>query len=239
MEKLASLKPLHPEIEGFSITAGNARGQRRRRRRGGQPTSTWPRPPALELLATVRAWASVGVARRDRPGPDGRHPEGPRPGRARVGDIDLWEVNEAFAAMCVATAGVLDIDDELVNVLGSGCSLGHPIAMTGARMIISLVHELRRARRGDRRGRHVRHGVRRPRSSSTPRPLTRRLRRTARHPEPRHAPAPPAHAPFPLSLIVALGLVAAACGNSDDEADAQPSADGGTAAYGGAATCRG
>src|SRR5205085_7381670 len=58
--------------------------------------------------------------------------------------IDLWEINEAFASMCVATCRMLGIDDEHVNILGSGCSLGHPIAMTGARMIITLLHELRR-----------------------------------------------------------------------------------------------
>jgi acetyl-CoA C-acetyltransferase len=39
---------------------------------------------------------------------------------------------------------ILGIDDELVNVVGSGCSLGHPVAMTGTRMVISLAHELRR-----------------------------------------------------------------------------------------------
>jgi acetyl-CoA C-acetyltransferase len=59
-------------------------------------------------------------------------------------DVALWEINEAFASMCVATTRILGIDESVVNVLGSGCSLGHPIAMTGARMIISLVHELRR-----------------------------------------------------------------------------------------------
>jgi Thiolase, C-terminal domain len=41
-----------------------------------------------------------------------------------------------------ATTKILEIDDAIVNVLGSGCSLGHPIAMTGARMVISLIHEL-------------------------------------------------------------------------------------------------
>ena len=46
--------------------------------------------------------------------------------------------------MCVGTVRLMGIDDALVNVVGSGCSLGHPVAMTGARMIISLTHELRR-----------------------------------------------------------------------------------------------
>ena len=61
-----------------------------------------------------------------------------------IDDVTLWEINEAFASMCVATTRILGIDDSLVNVLGSGCSLGHPIAMTGARMAISLVNEIRR-----------------------------------------------------------------------------------------------
>ena len=52
LEKLASLKPIHPEIEGFSITAGNASGvQRRRRRRSSSPTGRWPRPQGCEPLA--------------------------------------------------------------------------------------------------------------------------------------------------------------------------------------------
>jgi len=44
----------------------------------------------------------------------------------------------------VAVTRELGIDDTIVNVLGSGCSLGHPVAMTGARMVLTLVHELRR-----------------------------------------------------------------------------------------------
>jgi acetyl-CoA C-acetyltransferase len=59
-------------------------------------------------------------------------------------DVDLWEINEAFASVAVAACKILGLDDERVNTLGSGCSLGHPIAMTGTRMVITLVHELRR-----------------------------------------------------------------------------------------------
>ena len=61
-----------------------------------------------------------------------------------VADVDLFEINEAFAAMCVATVKLLDIDPDLVNVSGSGCGLGHPVAATGARMLVPLTHELRR-----------------------------------------------------------------------------------------------
>jgi acetyl-CoA C-acetyltransferase len=61
-----------------------------------------------------------------------------------IGDVALWEINEAFASVAVATTRILGLDDAIVNVLGSGCSLGHPVAMTGARMIMTMVHELRR-----------------------------------------------------------------------------------------------
>jgi len=58
--------------------------------------------------------------------------------------VDLFEINEAFAAMCVVCVRILELDPEKVNVNGSGCSLGHPIAATGGRMLSTLVHQLRR-----------------------------------------------------------------------------------------------
>jgi acetyl-CoA C-acetyltransferase len=145
MEKLASLKPLHPEIEGFSITAGNAGGINDGAAAMVMTDSEFSERLGLEPLAAVRAWASAGVP----PAQTGLAPTVAIPkalARAGldIGDVDLWEINEAFASMCVATTRILGIDESLVNVLGSGCSLGHPIAMTGARMVISLTHELRR-----------------------------------------------------------------------------------------------
>jgi acetyl-CoA C-acetyltransferase len=145
MEKLAALKPLHPEIEGFSITAGNAAGMNDGAAALVLADADLAAELGLEALASVRAWASVGVA----PERTGLAPTLAIPkvlGRAGidVADVDLWEINEAFASMCVGTTRILGIDEDKVNVLGSGCSLGHPIAMTGARMVISLVHELRR-----------------------------------------------------------------------------------------------
>ena len=61
-----------------------------------------------------------------------------------VNDIDLIEINEAFASVPVATCKQLGIDPEIANVNGSGCSLGHPVACTGARMVITTMFELRR-----------------------------------------------------------------------------------------------
>jgi len=141
IEKLAALKPLHPEIEGFSITAGNACGAND----GAAVLAVASDRLGLPALATVRAWASVGVD----PASTGLAPVEAIPkalGRAglSLADVDLFEINEAFASMCVATIKLLDIDPEIVNVSGSGCSLGHPVAATGARMLVTLVHELRR-----------------------------------------------------------------------------------------------
>lgn len=145
MERLGSLKPLHPEIEGFSITAGNAGGIND----GAAALMTTDDALAAELglepLAVVRAWASAGVPPADTGlAPTVAIPKALARAGLEIGDVDLWEINEAFAAMCVATTRVLGIDEDKVNVLGSGCSLGHPIAMTGARMVTSLIHELRR-----------------------------------------------------------------------------------------------
>jgi acetyl-CoA C-acetyltransferase len=141
LEKLAALKPLHPEIEGFSITAGNACGAND----GAAVLTVASDRLGLPALATVRAWASVGVD----PAQTGLAPVEVIPkalARARLSlsDVDLFEINEAFASMCVATVKLLDLDPDRVNVNGSGCSLGHPVAATGARMLVTLVHELRR-----------------------------------------------------------------------------------------------
>ncbi|MBW0106727.1 thiolase family protein [Pseudonocardia sp. KRD291] len=145
MEKLASLKPLHPEIDGFSITAGNSSGINDAAAAVTLTSDTLAAGRGLTPLAVVRSWASVGVD----PAQTGLAPVRVIPKALQraglaVGDVDLFEINEAFASMCVATTRRLGIDEEIVNVSGSGCSLGHPVAATGARMVATLVHELRR-----------------------------------------------------------------------------------------------
>ena len=61
-----------------------------------------------------------------------------------ISDVHLWEINEAFASVPVAASAALGLDEEIVNVSGSGCSLGHPISATGARMLVTLIYELQR-----------------------------------------------------------------------------------------------
>ncbi|TDC56783.1 thiolase family protein [Actinomadura sp. KC345] len=145
LDRLASLKPLHPEIEGFSITAGNACGANDGAAALVVASDRMAREQGFPVLATVRSWASVGID----PRITGLAPVKAIPkALARAGmkpdGVDVFEINEAFAAMCVATVRRLGLDPERVNVNGSGCSLGHPVAATGARMIVTLVHELRR-----------------------------------------------------------------------------------------------
>ena len=60
------------------------------------------------------------------------------------GDIDLWEINEAFASVTLNSIRMLDIDEDRVNVCGGAVAIGHPIGASGARIIGTLVHELRR-----------------------------------------------------------------------------------------------
>jgi acetyl-CoA C-acetyltransferase len=95
-------------------------------------------------LATLRAWAAVA-------GPDPSLHLQParaiRAASARAGleptDLDLYEINEAFASVVVASVADLGLDDARVNVRGGGIALGHPIGASGARIVVTLVSTLR------------------------------------------------------------------------------------------------
>ncbi|HEY1467187.1 MAG TPA: thiolase family protein, partial [Acidimicrobiales bacterium] len=145
MEKLASLKPLHPEIEDFSITAGNASGINDAASALVVTSDAFARDHGLAPLATVRSWASVGVEPKETGmAPTLAIPKALERAGLSVSDVDLFEINEAFASVPVACARVLDIDEDIINISGSGCSLGHPIAATGARMLTTLIYDLAR-----------------------------------------------------------------------------------------------
>ena len=101
----------------------------------------------LTPLARIRV---VGVGRRrarrapawPRPSPSRRRSTAPG---CQVDDIDLFEINEAFCSVRGGRDAARSASTTtIVNVNGSGCSLGHPIAATGARMVVTMLHELRR-----------------------------------------------------------------------------------------------
>ncbi|MCV7317034.1 thiolase family protein [Mycolicibacillus parakoreensis] len=145
VERLAGLKVLHPEIEGFSITAGNSSGTNDAAAAVALVDDAYARAEGLNVMGTVKAWASAGVPPRDT-GLGAVKVIGKVLQRAglSVADVALWEINEAFASVPIAACREYDIDEQLVNFSGSGCSLGHPIAASGARMVTTLLYELQR-----------------------------------------------------------------------------------------------
>ena len=146
LEKLASLPVISGRPDG-QVTAGNSSPIND----GGAAlvltSGDYAAANGLEPLAYVRSWAASGVD----PARTGLAPTVAIPralGRAGIGldQVSLIEINEAFASMTVGCIKVLDLDPGIVNVNGGAVGLGHPVAASGARLIVTLAHEL--ARRG-------------------------------------------------------------------------------------------
>lgn len=145
LEKLASLGVLNPQIDGAIVTAGNSSGLNDGAAAMMLCSSEFAERHGLRPLAVIRGW---GVAAADPVetglGPIKASPKALERAGLSVADLDSIEVNEAFASVAVATVKELGLNPEIVNVNGSGCSLGHPIACTGARMIVTMINELER-----------------------------------------------------------------------------------------------
>jgi acetyl-CoA C-acetyltransferase len=142
-EGLASLKPAF--VAGGTVTAGNAS----QISDGAAAVVVTSRQRAEELgiapLAELVAYGQVA-------GPDESLLTQPsraivdatKRGGLSLSDIDLFEINEAFAAVSAASIADLDVDDDVVNVNGGAIALGHPIGMSGTRLALTLAYELRR-----------------------------------------------------------------------------------------------
>lgn len=145
MERLSSLPLLHPELANGVVTAGNAAGLNDAAAGVLLMSDEAAREQGATPLARVISWASVGID----PvltglAPTKAIPKALERGGMKITDVDLFEINEAFCTMAVASSRILGLDHSIVNVNGSGCGLGHPIAATGARMVVSMIHELRK-----------------------------------------------------------------------------------------------
>jgi 3-oxoadipyl-CoA thiolase len=148
-EKLAALRPAFRE--GGTVTAGNASGVNDGAAALVVTSEERARDLGLEPLGRFTGSAVAGVDPRVMG-------IGPVPavrkvlGRAgiEVGDLDLVELNEAFASQSLAVVRELGLDLGRVNVNGGAIALGHPLGMSGARLVVTLLHELRR--RGGRYG---------------------------------------------------------------------------------------
>jgi acetyl-CoA C-acetyltransferase len=144
-DTLGELKLLHPEIDGAVITAGNAAGLNDAAAAVVLASGDAVAAHGLTPIGRIRSWASVGVDPvRTGLAPIEAIPKALARGGFTLDDVDLFEVNEAFTPVAVAAVRGLGLDPDRVNVNGSGCGLGHPIAATGARMVVTMLHELER-----------------------------------------------------------------------------------------------
>jgi 3-oxoadipyl-CoA thiolase len=148
-EKLATLKPAFRA--GGSVTAGNSSGindgaaalvvasEEKAQELGVEPLGRFLGSAVAGVDPRVMGIGPVPAVRKllDRAG-------------VGVQELDLVELNEAFASQSLVVVRELGLDEEKVNVHGGACALGHPLGMTGARLVVSLLHELRR--RGGRYG---------------------------------------------------------------------------------------
>ncbi len=143
LERLAKLPGLSAP-EG-SHTAGNSPGVND----GGGAlvlaSEEWASANGKEVLGTIIAQAAVAddfayLART----PANAAKKALDKAGLQPGDIDLWEINEAFASVTLNSMRMLDLDEDRVNVNGGAVAIGHPIGASGARILSALVHELRR-----------------------------------------------------------------------------------------------
>ena len=100
---------------------------------------------SITPLARIVSWASVGVE----PSLMGLGPieavrQCIKKANWKIGDIDLFEINEAFAAQSIAVIKELKVEPTKVNVNGGAIALGHPIGASGARILVTLIHEMKR-----------------------------------------------------------------------------------------------
>jgi acetyl-CoA C-acetyltransferase len=148
-EKLAALKPAFRS--GGTVSAGNSSGindgaaavvvasEEKARELGAQPLGVFVGSAVAGVDPRVMGIGPIPAVRKVLE-------------RAGIGidDIDLVELNEAFASQSLVVIRELGLDEEKVNVNGGAIALGHPLGMSGARLVVSLLHELRR--RGGRYG---------------------------------------------------------------------------------------
>jgi acetyl-CoA C-acetyltransferase len=142
LEKLAALKPID---EGGTVTAGNAPGVTDGAGALVLASESFAERRNLEPLATIVSHAKIAEEPPNLltvPGNAGKLALEKAGWSAE--DLDLVEINEAFAGVALHSTDMLGVDPEIVNVNGGALALGHPIGASGARILMTLVYELRR-----------------------------------------------------------------------------------------------
>ena len=141
LEALKRLKPVFKK--NGTVTAGNASGINDGAAAVAIISGEEAEKKGIEKLVSIKSWASCGVD----PALMGT---GPIPSSKKaldlagwdIKDVDLFEINEAFAAQSIAVLKTLSIPEEKVNVNGGAIALGHPIGASGTRILVTLIHEM-------------------------------------------------------------------------------------------------
>ena len=144
--ELADLKKLKTVFkENGTVTPGNSSGINDGAAALLLTTLEEAEKKSIKPLAKIVSWASVGID----PALMGLGPieavrESIKKAKWNINEIDLFEINEAFAAQSIAVIRELCIDKNKVNVNGGAIALGHPIGASGARILVTLIHEMKR-----------------------------------------------------------------------------------------------
>jgi acetyl-CoA C-acetyltransferase len=152
MASMAKLPPVFKSAaEGGSVHAGNSSGVTDGAAALVLMTDVEAKRRGLEILATIGPWAQAGVAAKTMGiGPVAAFHKLAKQTDRKIDDYGLIELNEAFAAQVIACDRELKIPADRLNVNGGAIAIGHPIGATGARIVVTLLHEMKR--RGDKRG---------------------------------------------------------------------------------------
>ena len=149
LEGLAKLRPAF--LDDGRVTAGNASGMNDASSGVILMEEEKAKEIGAPIIARVVSVATTGVDPEVMGiGPISATQKALEKAGLTIDDIDLFEINEAFAAQCLACQKALNVPDEKLNVNGGGISLGHPVGATGSRIVISLMYEMKR--RGNRYG---------------------------------------------------------------------------------------
>jgi acetyl-CoA C-acetyltransferase len=143
LEALAKLPPMY--VKDGSHTAGNAPGVNDGAGALVLASDEWAksagRTPLAKIIATAEVADDFAYLART---PANASKKALDQAGLKAEDIDLWEINEAFASVAINSVRMLDVDPDRVNVNGGAIALGHPIGASGARILTTLVYELRR-----------------------------------------------------------------------------------------------
>jgi acetyl-CoA C-acetyltransferase len=145
LEGLAKLRPAF-KPDGGTVTAGNSSGLNDGAAMLAVTTEDYATEHGLPILARILSYATVGVEPQLMGiGPASAVPAALSRAGLSLSDIDLFELNEAFAAQSIAVIRELGLDTAKVNIPGGAIALGHPIGASGARVLVTLIHALRRS----------------------------------------------------------------------------------------------